>query len=198
LRLSALVRAASVEPRWQGAAGSLALHLLLAAAVIWPLARQVEQAPRLPPPEVLMLDLVRAPARPVEKAAPAQRGDRAQAVRPGRKLAASAARSLREETVSLENGGRYRCYLREIKRRIEQGWQLAASTHEGRLTLIFSVERSGHLSAVRLLNSSGDERLDGSALWAVRQAGPFAPLPSTLDAARLHVKASFCYQLASR
>ncbi len=100
-----------------------------------------------------------------------------------------------EETVSFENGSKYKSYLLDIKQRIEDAWELPPEASGGALRLIFSVERSGRLSRVELLKSSNDARLDQSALAAVRRAAPFAPMPQGMDLARLHVKAGFRYQV---
>jgi TonB family protein len=157
---------------WSGLAGSAALHLLVLAALVWPLTFGQESV-RLPVREVMLVDLTARAAEP-EPACPEPQegrgGVRAEAP-PNRHHEGGPER---EETVSLESRGRWRDYLVQIKRRLEQ------------------------VSRVRLLRSSGDRRLDVSALEAVRRAGPFPPMPRGMDLARLHVKAGFCYRLASR
>jgi TonB family protein len=171
-------------------AGSLTLHLLLGALILVPpLVWEAGQV-RMPVREVLLVELNRLPPAQVREAAPATQA--AKAAPAGRKA------RLREETVSLETAGRYRGYLREIKRRIEEGWELTAAAGEGELLLLFSVERTGRVSQVRLLISSGDAGLDASALSAVRRVQPFPPMPDSMDVGRLNVRAGFCYRLASR
>lgn len=181
---------------WSGLAGSAALHLLVLAALVWPLTFGQESV-RLPVREVMLVDLTARAAEPEPAASRPQEG------RGGVRAEAPPNRHHeegpeREETVSLESRGRWRNYLGQIKRRLEQGWAPSGDSRQGDLVLIFSVERSGQVSRVRLLRSSGDRRLDVSALEAVRRAGPFPPMPQGMDLARLHVKAGFCYRLASR
>jgi TonB family protein len=182
------------RPLWEGAAGSLALHLLVASLLLCS-PPGPEALVRLPIRQTILVDLLREPPQ-------LRQARRLVAVEPsgaGLALApASLPARVREETVSLAKGGKYERYLRQIKRKIEQGWVLAADIGEGDLIVVFSVERSGKLSRVKLLRSSGNRRLDASALSAVRAAGPFAPMPPQMALARLHVRASFCYRLASR
>jgi protein TonB len=154
----------------------------------------------MPVREVLLVELDKLPPAQVRAAARPAAPQAALAPSEAPSEAAPAGRKarLREETVSLETAGRYRGYLREIKRRIEEGWQLSAAAGEGELLLLFSVERTGRVSKVRLLISSGDAGLDASALSAVRRVQPFPPMPDSMDVGRLNVSAGFCYRLASR
>jgi protein TonB len=48
---------------------------------------------------------------------------------------------------------------------------------EGQVVVAFSVNAQGELSALRIAQSSGSERLDEAALQAVRDAAPFPPFP---------------------
>jgi TonB family protein len=176
-------------------AGSLTLHLLLGALILVPPLLWEAGQVRMPVREVLLVELNRLPPAQARAAAASQAAKAAPS-----EAAAPAGRKarLREETVSLETAGRYRGYLREIKRRIEEGWELTAAAGEGELLLLFSVERTGRVSQVRLLISSGDAGLDASALSAVRRVQPFPPMPDSMDVGRLNVRAGFCYRLASR
>lgn len=182
------------QPLAGGLAGSLALHLCLAALVfLGPLLWEGHRL-RMPVRDVLLVELPEAAPPPAPAARAARRAKAAPA--PAAPAPVRPASGPREETVSLASPGKYRGYLSEIKRRIEQGWEPGAG--EGELMLIFSVENDGRLSRLRLLRSSGDRGLDESALSAVRRAAPFAPMPASMNLARLNVKAGFCYRLASR
>lgn len=180
------------RPLWEGAAGSLALHLLV-VAVLLSSPPGPEAIVRLPIQETILVDLLKEPP-PLRRRLVAVETSGAALALPQASLPAGA----REETVSLAKGGKYGRYLRQVKRKIEKGWVLGADIGEGDLIVVFSLERSGKLSRLKLLRSSGNARLDASALSAVRAAGPFAPMPPGMDLARLHVRASFCYRLAGR
>lgn len=178
-------------------AGSLTLHLLLGALILVPPLVWEAGRVRMPVREVLLVELNKLPPAQV-RAVAAPQAALAPSEAPSEAAPAGRKARLREETVSLETAGRYRGYLREIKRRIEEGWQLTAAAGEGELLLLFSVERTGRVSRVRLLISSGDAGLDASALSAVRRVQPFPPMPDSMDVGRLNVRAGFCYRLASR
>ena len=203
-------------PRWEGAARSVGLHLLLLTAIVGaPLAWERSQV-RLPVTDALMVELAAMPARTRKEAA--LKPERLKALAAARIKATTKAKAdhtaakadsrrrdensgrggVREETVTLASGGKYRGYLRHIKARIEQGWETAEGARGGKLVLLFSVERSGRVSRVELLASSGDAGLDRSALAAVRRVSPFDPMPRGMDLSRLNVKAGFCYRVAAQ
>jgi TonB family protein len=191
LELSPEIREGQRPTVWAAAARSLTLHLVLVGvALALPVAWEAHVV-RLPVAQEILLDL-KAPAPP--------RGERliaVEAAMPRQARRHRASRGLHEETVSLDNPGRHKDYLELIKQKLEQGWEPEAGAGAGRLMLLFSVERSGRLSRVVLLKSSGHPRLDSSALAAVRRSGPFDPMPSGMDLSRLNVRASFRYRLAS-
>jgi TonB family protein len=43
-----------------------------------------------------------------------------------------------------------------------------------------NIEQSGNISDLRVIQSSGDEKFDASAIEAVRRAAPFQPVPLAL------------------
>ncbi|MFH0810019.1 MAG: cell envelope integrity protein TolA [Pseudomonadota bacterium] len=202
MRLSWLIYDLRHLTIWKGLARSAALHLLILTAGIWAVWPESYQI-RFPIREVMFVELVPqvpgvaqvSPERPrrglgMRAAAGSTVG------RPAGLRAKGRRGGRREDVVSLAQGGSYKGYLRDIKRRIEQGWSPTSGAAEGDLMLMFSVENSGQVSRVSLLKSSGNASLDESAVSAVRTAGPFAPMPEQMGLARLHVRASFCYQLA--
>ncbi len=85
-----------------------------------------------------------------------------------------------EETVDLANpGGKYRAYLRELRRRIESRWaypQDSFSRNETGTTLVrFSIRSDGALAAADVVSSSGYESLDRGAVAVVQDAAPYSP-----------------------
>ncbi|MEI6128124.1 MAG: energy transducer TonB [Pseudomonadota bacterium] len=111
----------------------------------------------------------------------------------------------KEATVSLyadnKKHSKYSSYLRHLRQKIDSAWEYPASAKErgieGELRVLFSIEKTGGLLDVKLLQSSGNAVLDQEALRTLHSAAPFNPLPSSLSISRLNVHASFKYQFSS-
>ncbi len=105
----------------------------------------------------------------------------------------------REDSVTL--GGeksRYDTYLLLIRRKIEQRWsyppQAVSAKKEETTVIRFTIDASGVLKGVRVMNGSGSPVLDEGTLAAVRAAAPYAPLPKDFNLERLHITATFKYR----
>jgi len=108
-----------------------------------------------------------------------------------------------EDTISLDTSDkRYASYAGIIKAKIMGHWNYPSEARnnllEGKLLLLFSLNREGRLLDLRILESSGYGVLDKEAMTAVRTAAPFPAFPSSVSVARLHVKAKFDYKLTAR
>ena len=92
---------------------------------------------------------------------------------------------------------KYASYFARIKHQIERVWIYPSEAVQrgisGDLTLTFRISKDGNLLGVRLLNRSGYEILDVSAMKAIKQAAPFYPFPATIDREKLSVQANFIY-----
>jgi protein TonB len=92
---------------------------------------------------------------------------------------------------------RYFSYLLHLKRKIQGVWvypsAAAKSGIGGMLTIEFSIAKNGELVYVNLLDSSGHAILDESAKTAVKTAAPYHPLPESMKAKRLRIRANFIY-----
>ncbi|HET6490263.1 MAG TPA: TonB family protein [Syntrophales bacterium] len=105
-----------------------------------------------------------------------------------------------EETVDLANpSGKYRAYLRELRRRIESRWaypQDSFSRNETGTTVVrFSIQSDGALAAADIVASSGYESLDRGAVAVVQAAAPYSPFPETFNLSTLHIVAKFEYEM---
>jgi len=105
-----------------------------------------------------------------------------------------------EETVDLaDSSGKYRVYLRDLRRRIETLWaypQDAYSRSEtGTAVVRFSIQSDGSLTETDIVSSSGFDSLDRGALAVVQAAAPYAPFPDTFNLSTLHIVAKFEYEL---
>jgi TonB family protein len=70
-------------------------------------------------------------------------------------------------------------YLDRVERRILAVWRLPEKLNGRKVILRMHLERSGHVSNVRVEKSSGDKKFDDSAIEAVRTASPFPPVPES-------------------
>jgi TonB family protein len=107
----------------------------------------------------------------------------------------------REETVDLASSDiKYAPYLNKIKRKILQVWRYPQKAYdkneEGVVVIRMSIDASGILAGTNLMSSSGSILLDENALSVIRAAAPFEPLPGSYSLSRLHIVASFNYNLA--
>jgi TonB family protein len=108
-----------------------------------------------------------------------------------------------QETISLDTDDkRYVTYAQAIKERIAGQWTYPQEARkrklEGRLVVLFSLDREGALTRFDITKSSGHEVLDAEAERAVRSAAPFPPFPSTVTVSRLNINVSFDYTLAKK
>lgn len=106
----------------------------------------------------------------------------------------------REDTILLDTKNpKYTSYSSRIKRKIELAWEYPSEARteeiQGRLTLMFSILRSGRLGGLELLRSSGFRVLDSGALNAVKCAAPYYPIPQKMGIDRLNIIATFEYQV---
>ncbi|MBU1276781.1 MAG: cell envelope integrity protein TolA [Proteobacteria bacterium] len=82
------------------------------------------------------------------------------------------------------NSLRFQVYYTEIWERVRRQWvlpeALVKSTRNLEAVVVARIRRDGALAKVWLEKSSGNSRLDSSALRAVEKAAPFPPLPSVV------------------
>jgi TonB family protein len=62
---------------------------------------------------------------------------------------------------------------------------------KGRITINYTVTRSGALDALDLVRGSGNSEMDNSLIAAIRAAAPFPPFPDEVAARKLMIKAKF-------
>jgi TonB family protein len=108
-----------------------------------------------------------------------------------------------EDTISLDtHDKKYVPYAKIIRSRLLQNWDYPATAREnlieGKLLVLFTLTKEGHLAAFQIIESSGARILDDEALRTIRAAAPFPPFPPSLRLAKLHIKARFEYQLRKR
>jgi periplasmic protein TonB len=103
-----------------------------------------------------------------------------------------------KQTVNLDSREpRFQDYLTRLKWRVEREWQYPVDAMQngvsGELLLIFTLNKNGVLTNIRLLESSGFPILDEEALRAVKAAAPFDAFPAHLGDEPWNIRASFRY-----
>lgn len=107
-----------------------------------------------------------------------------------------------QETISLDTDDvRYVTYARLVKERIMRQWRYPPEAREnlveGRLLVIFSLDRNGRMVRIEVMKASGYPVLDEEALRAVTTAAPFPSFPEHITVSRLNIKADFDYRIAA-
>ncbi len=87
-------------------------------------------------------------------------------------------------TAADTNSLRFQVYYTEIWERVRREWvlpeALVKSSRNLEAVVVARIRRDGSLAKLWLEKSSGNSRLDASALRAVEKAAPFPPLPSVV------------------
>jgi len=95
-------------------------------------------------------------------------------------------------------GERYSWYVAAVRNRISSNWLLATISpnilRAPRVVLTFDVERDGHISNTQIIQSSGIEEVDRSALRAVLASNPLGPLPADYSGGKVSVQFYFDFQ----
>ncbi len=88
-------------------------------------------------------------------------------------------------------------YYETVRDTVWRNWQEPSGVMVGsdgiRVVIGFDILRSGKTTKPRIIESSGDSRLDLSALRAVFDSNPFPPLPAEFKEEQLGVRFSFVY-----
>ncbi len=106
----------------------------------------------------------------------------------------------KEATISLGTQSlKYASYMQHIKDKIQNVWVYPQEAQEngqqGRLLILFSIDKQGNVVRLSLLRSSGYPLLDKAAMEAIKDASPFPPLPKRFHIYRLNIYATFLYKL---
>lgn len=106
----------------------------------------------------------------------------------------------KEATISLDTkDSTYHPYTKVIKDRIRKHWVYPPSARQnliqGRLLIVFRLDRGGNLIDCTIAYPSGHKILDSHALNAIRSAAPFPSFPENIRVEFLNIRASFAYKL---
>lgn len=108
-----------------------------------------------------------------------------------------------EDTISLDTTDeRYVSYARVIKERLMRNWtyprEARENLMEGKVLVLFTLNRQGNLNSIRILEPAAFEILDRETMKTIRTAAPFPPFPGSVTVKRLNIKANFAYRLTTR
>jgi len=88
-------------------------------------------------------------------------------------------------------------YLERLKRRVYNVWNYPEEAGKlglgGEVQLLFTLNKSGTLTNLRLVQSSGFPVLDSEALHAIQAAAPFDPFPPQMGDEPMNIRGSFLY-----
>ncbi len=108
-----------------------------------------------------------------------------------------------EDTISLNTRDkRYVPYARLIKERLTHHWEYPKKAREnlieGQVLVIFSLDRQGNLTNLKILMPSAYAILDKETQRTIRVSAPFPPFPGSVTVQKLNIKANFAYRLTAR
>jgi TonB family protein len=90
-------------------------------------------------------------------------------------------------------------YLNLLKLKIFHTWiypeDAIRNDQEGIVKIRFTLDSTGRVIDIGILQSSGYPGLDAAALYAIKKAGPFGPFTNDMTSGELKITGSFCYVL---
>ncbi len=89
--------------------------------------------------------------------------------------------------------GDYTPYMTAVQSKIERHWQPPAEAKSHSMMVMFKINKTGGIRALKMCQSSGVAKLDESILKAVEAASPFAPLPSFCKENEVDIQFTFDY-----
>jgi len=82
-------------------------------------------------------------------------------------------------------------YLDGLRQQVAHQWRPEASRASEQTVVGFSISRTGQVTDIRILSSSGSTLTDQAAVTAVERAAPFGPLPEGYQATQLSIHFRF-------
>lgn len=86
-------------------------------------------------------------------------------------------------------------FMKDVKTKIKRNWIINKSEFENKYTttLIFTVDKQGKLSGLKIAKASGNELYDKSAKEAVQLSAPFKHLPKDYKQNSVDIEFTFDY-----
>ncbi len=86
-------------------------------------------------------------------------------------------------------------YMRKVERRITKKWKPPLSDYSTKVVVNYVIHKNGELGNYYVAESSGNSRMDLSAMQALKKAAPFDPLPVGFGEESVDVKFTFDYNV---
>ena len=97
------------------------------------------------------------------------------------------------------NDFRYMSYFIGLRKEISMVWvypmSAARAGKQGKALVLFTIEKNGSVSYIKILESSGYKILDDAVIDTLKEISPFAPLPESFGKSKMNVKGYFNYIL---
>lgn len=109
-------------------------------------------------------------------------------------------RAMPETGITLDTEDlKYTSYMQGLKKRIELIWKYPDTAQrdglQGTLVIRFAISKSGRVTDVELVKSSGYNLLDDAAKQALHDASPFNPLPDSWKKDEFVITGTFVYRM---
>lgn len=92
------------------------------------------------------------------------------------------------------NQSNFADYLKDLNRRIKSNWH-PTTTQSKRVEILFRINKLGKLVKITVTKSSGDSKVDQSALEAITASFPTGPIPADFTSSLLDLQYSFSYSV---
>lgn len=81
-----------------------------------------------------------------------------------------------------------------VQKRIRSNWNPSPAEENNRIVVLFTVNRQGTVTSKHVTQSSGSQKADNAALFAIEQSSPFAPLPPDHKEESVDIQFTFDYE----
>ncbi len=82
-------------------------------------------------------------------------------------------------------------YLANLRRRVQQNWNPNTPDQRRQAVIGFTISRSGQISNMRILQTSGSPQTDAETILAIQRAAPFGALPEQFPYNQLEIEFTF-------
>ena len=85
-------------------------------------------------------------------------------------------------------------YMANMQNKIKRNWQSNLCAAGEEIVVSYSIFEDGKIANIQIIESSGNSKLDKSAISALEQASPFLPLPKQLKKEKNSIDVKFTFQ----
>lgn len=87
-------------------------------------------------------------------------------------------------------------YMNNMQHTVKANWNPKTNSENStRVVLKYRIHKNGEISNIEVLKSSGDKKMDETAIEAVRKSSPLAELPDAIKENHVDVNFSFDYNI---